>query len=718
MADAPQTFSESWYRIASQRLTLRPDVLIQRQRFRGERWIVLQNPFSNQFFRLRPAAYEFVARLRREKTVQEVWQECLDRFPDEAPGQESVIRLLAQLYFANLLQYDAGSDTAQLFQRYERTRQRETRARLLNIMFMRFPLLDPDLFLVRTLALARVFISPVGALVWLGVVGAALMTVLDNWTNLSQQSQAVLAPDNLFLLYAGMVLVKTIHEFGHAYFCRRFGGEVHAMGIMLMIFTPMPYVDATSSWGFRSRWKRILVGAAGMITELFVAALAVFVWANTGPGTVHSLAYNMIFVASVSTIVFNLNPLLRYDGYYILSDWLEIPNLYQQSLRQLKHLAERYLFGLKNSVSPTRSRREKAWLTIYGVTSSIYRVVVFAGILLFVADRFLLIGILMAGVCLVSWVMVPTIGFIKYLAASPSLERHRPRAAFVSAGAALLLITALNWIPFPNHFRAPGVLKSTRWTDVVNETPGQLERIVTEPGSRVTRGQVLLELKNEPLEFERAAAQASYEEVQARLRQARRDDLANLKPLQSRLQSIAMRLRRLERDRDALTIHARQDGLWIAPQIRDSLGRWLVRGTSIGLLVDPSSFEFTATVAQEDGETLFARQILSAQARLFGESEKVLALGPLTVIPTEQIQLPSPALGWAAGGEVRVDQKDPHGVQAAEAFFEVRAQVKDDAKAALLHGRAGKIRFDLKAEPLLPRWMRRLRQLLQRRYQL
>src|ERR1044071_3484391 len=191
MADALQTFSESWYRIAGQRIALRPDVIVQRQNFRGERWIVLQNPFNNQFFRLRPPAYEFVARLRRERTVQEVWQECLDRFPDQAPGQEAVIQLLSQLYFANLLQYEAGSDTTQLFQRYERTRQRETRARLLNVMFMRFPVLDPDQFLVRTMPLARAIISPIGALIWLVVVGAAIKVVIDHWPSLREASQGV-----------------------------------------------------------------------------------------------------------------------------------------------------------------------------------------------------------------------------------------------------------------------------------------------------------------------------------------------------------------------------------------------------------------------------------------------------------------------------------------------------------------------------------------------
>jgi putative peptide zinc metalloprotease protein len=718
MTEAPQTFSESWYRIAGQRISLRPDVIVQRQTFRGERWFVLQNPFSNQFFRLRPAAYEFVARLRRDRTVQEVWQECLDRFPDRAPGQEAVLQLLSQLYFANLLQYEAGSDAAQLFKRFERARQRETRARLLNVMFMRFPLLDPDQFLLRTLPLMRAIISPVGAVVWLTVIGVALKLVLDNWSSLREQSQGVLAPGNLFLLYLGMVLIKTVHEFGHAYFCRRFGGEVHVMGVMLMIFTPMPYVDATSSWGFRQRWQRVLVGAAGMIVELFVAALATFVWANTGPGTIHSLAYNMMFVASVSTIVFNVNPLLRYDGYYILSDLLEIPNLYQKALLQLKHLAERYGFGVRKSESPSPHRKEQMWLTIYGLLSNVYRVIVFGGILLFVADRFLLIGIIMAAVCAISWVMVPTVGFIRYLASSPSLYRHRLRAVTVSCTLAVVLILVLNITPFPNHFRAPGVLRSRQWSEIVNEAPGRVGAVLVTSGSPVTRGQPLVELANQPLAFDLAAARAALDEIDARLLQAQHDQTPDIKPLLSRRESAEKRLRRLERDQTMLILRAPQDGIWVSPQIKDTVGRWMVRGTSIGLIVDPSAFEFTATVAQEDGDSLFAHRIVGAEARLFGQSQERLQLGTLQIVPAEQVRLPSAALGWMGGGDVRVARDDPQGVRAAEPFFEVRALVTAAHQTALLHGRAGKIRFDLEPEPLLPRWLRRLRQLLQKRYQL
>ena len=718
MTEAPATFSESWYRVASQRIALRPNVRVRRQNFRGQRWLVLENPLSNQYFRLRPAAYEFVARLRPERTVEEVWRECLERFPDEAPGQEAVIQLLAQLYHSNLLQYDLATDTAQLFKRYEKVRQREFRQRWLNIMFMRVPLLDPDAFLVKMMPVARLFLSPAGVVLWLIVTGFGLKIVADHFAEIRQQTQGILAPSNLALLYAGMVLIKTMHEFGHAFFCRRFGGEVHVMGVMFMIFTPIPYVDATSSWGFRRRWQRVLVGAAGMIVELFVAALAAVVWLRTGQGVLHSLAYNMMFVASVSTLVFNLNPLMRFDGYYILSDLLEIPNLNQRAMLQLRYWVEHYVFRVRRAESPSHTRLEAAWLGVFGSTSGVYRVFVFGGVLLLVADRFLLLGILMALACLVAWVAVPAIVLIKYLAASPRLDRVRARAVAITLGFGAALLVLLQFTPLPAHFRAPGVLKSREWTELHNDAPGYLERVLVTPGSRVKQGEALVQLKNSEIELELAAARATRDEIEARLRQAMQEQTANLKPLGSRLESAELRVTKLERDQAALTLRARQDGVLVAPQLFDYVGRWLPRGAELGLLVDPGGFQFQATVAQEDVDRLFARRIPGAEVRLIGQCDTVVPVRQFKIIPAERRNLPSAALGWAGGGTVPVAADDPEGRKAVEPFFEVRAEVAAAPPVALLHGRAGRIRFDLAPEPLLPRWIRSLRQLLQKRYQL
>lgn len=734
MAEISATFSESWYRIANQRLTLRADAIVQRQRFRGERWIVLQHPFANRYFRLQPAAYEFVARLSPDKTVEQVWLECVNRFPDEAPGQEAVIQLLAQLYFADLLQYPRAEDSAQLFRRYEKRRQRQMAARLLTLMFMRFPLLDPDRFLVRTLPLIGKLVSWFGALIWLVVVGSGLKVVADHFPALTAQGQGALAPENLPLLYLSLVAIKTLHEFGHAYFCRKYGGEVHVMGVMLMIFTPIPYVDASSSSGFRSRWQRMLVGGAGMIVEVFVGAVAALVWANTGEGVVHSIAYNVMFIASISTIVFNANPLLRFDGYYILSDALEIPNLAQRANWQLRHLWEHYVYGVKPSVGPARSRREAGWLVSYAVASGIYRVVVFAGVLLLVADQFLLLGILMAVICGISWVIVPVGKFANYLASSPQLNRVRPRAMAISGGLAALAVVLLTVIPFPSHFRAPGIVQAQERREIVNDVAGVLKAVLAVPGQPVRRGQPLVQFQSRELELALREAVARDEEISVRLREALSRSNANLKPLESRLESARERLAKLKADEAALTVRAQHDGIWVAPYVRQMAGRNLARGSSLGLLINPSAFEFVATVAQTNADAVFGRAKgpasapradavtpvsfvgAHAEVRLHGQAGMELDISRWTVVPGGQLRLPSAALGWTGGGEIPVAANEPD--RAVEPFFEVRAELPAPRAVSLMHGRSGVIRFDLPAEPLLPRWLRRLGQLLQKRYQL
>jgi len=717
MADAPRTFSESWHRVANQRIHLRTGIEVQRHRFRGERWMVLQDPLSNQFFRLRPEAYEFVGRLRPDKTVEQVWQECLELFPRTAPGQEAVVNLLAQLYHGGLLHYELAPDTEQLFQRYKKRRQAELGFRWLNIMFMRFPLLDPDRFLVRTLPLVGKLISPIGALLWLAVVGWGIKVVIDNFPALRDQSQGVLDPGNLFWLYTGLVIVKTLHEFGHAYFCRHYGGEVHQMGVMLMIFTPVPFMDATSSWGFRKKRHRILVGLAGMIVEFFVAALAALVWSRTAPGVIHSVTFNIMFVASVSTLLFNVNPLMRFDGYYILSDWLEIPNLNQRSTGQLRYLAERHLLGVKAAQSQAHSKSEAWWLVVYGVAALIYRTIVFAGIVWFIADKWLLLGMAMAVACVLAWLCVPVVKLTQYLAASPRLDRNRPRAIAVVAVCAAGIFAFLQFVPLPYHFRASGVLQARQWSQAITDASGEVAEILAAPGQRVAAGQPLVRLENQELALRMAEARAVFQEVEARWRAAVQRDAASLKPLASRRESARLLIERLETEQKNLIVRARHEGIWVAPGVEDFRKRWLKRGTPLGLVVDPRSFEFSATVLQEDVDRIFRLRLPAAEVRLFGQVAEVMKITDLRRVPGEQRALPSPALGWMAGGDVATNLRDQEGRTAKEPFFSVIGQVAASDDVALLHGRTGKVRFKLEDQPLLPRWIRRLSQLLQKRFQ-
>jgi putative peptide zinc metalloprotease protein len=714
---AAATFSEHWHRVAYQRVALRPAVQTRKQMFRGERCYLVLDPLNNAFFRVSAEAHEFICRLGRGATVEEVWQRCMERDPDGAPGQEEVVGLLSQLHQANLLRGELPPDSAKLLERQRKRQRRELRA-WFNPMAVRFPLLDPDRFLCRALPLVRWLMGPIGLLLWLVVLGAAGKVALEHWAALKEQSQGVLAPGNLPLLYAGTLLLKTLHEFGHAFACRRFGGEVHRMGVMLLYFLPVPYVDATASWAFRGKWPRIFVGAAGMIVELFVAALAVFVWAVTGDGALHSVAYNLIFVASVTTVLFNANPLLRYDGYYILSDLLEIPNLHMNSLRMLRHLAEKYLFGCTKSESPAESHGEAVLLTVFGVASWIYRVVVFFGIALWVSDQFLLLGVLLALSCVFSFTIQPLWKLVRYLATSPSLARNRRRAVLVTSGLAAVLPAMLAWWPMPSRFRAPGILRAEEYAEVFTGTTGTLREVLAASGSVVAKGQPLLRIESRELDFELTGARAEVTRSVAEERRALERSAADLGPLQNHREVAEKRVRRLEEQQRALLLVAPQAGVWVSPRINERVGMWLMRGERMGQVVQDAEFRFTAVISQEEAANLFNGTFAGSQVRILGQSDRALDVSGLRVIPANQQTLPSSALGWAAGGEVATSLRDPSGVLAAEPFFELRAAISPQDGVTLLHGRSGKIRVELRHEPLLVQWHRTLRQLLQKKYQL
>jgi len=714
------TFSENWHLVAGLRIELRTTVDMHRQLFRGEKWYVLRDPFNNRFFRIAPPAYDFIVRLRADRTVEETWLDCLEHFPETAPGQEEVIRLLGQLYAMNLLlASDVTPDSKRLFERYTRTRQREVRSRLLSIMFVRVPLFDPEAILRRFSWMIRGIFSPLSGAVWLIAVLWAAKIVVDHADTVFARAQAVLAPDNLFLLYLGLVLVKTVHELGHAAACHRFGGEVHTMGLMLLIFTPLPYMDATSSWGFRNRWHRVLVGGAGMQAEIFVAALAVLYWAHTGEGTLHSLAYNIMFVASVSTVLFNGNPLLRFDGYYILSDMLDIPNLHIRASQQLRHLIEGPVFGCKNSYSPAKDQREMVELTLFGIMSWCYRILIFTGIILFVSDKWLIVGVAMAAIGILSWVVRPMVHLAGYLLANPRLQRCRARALGVTFTVLIVIAIVLVFLPIAQKVYAPGVVEAVPHLQVVNQVSGYVMETLVQPGERVETGRPLIRLENRELQLKIESAEAKLEEIKALEQQALGKKIADLEPIQKQLLAVKANLEELKQDKHDLIVRARESGIWISSRMESLVGRWVERGYNLGAIVGEHRFRFSAVVPQAEAAEVFDGRVDRVEVRIWGEAGRSVGVENVKLIPYQHEKLPSPALGWLGGGEIPVDlERSGDSANAAEPFFLVQTHLQESPAVHLVHGRSGKIRFSLAPKPLLIQWGRQLYQMLQKRYRL
>lgn len=714
---AGKTYSDAWHRVAAVRAELRSSVTGHRQFFRGEPWVVVRDRFSSDWYRISPAAYDFLCRLSMRETVSEVWEACLQADPHGTLTQEEVVQLLGQMNLANLLQVDRGGLAQSLFERFSKRVATERKAAILGFLSIKLPLLDPDRWLDQMRTPIRWLFSPLGAGAYLLLLLWGAKALMDNADRVFDQTSAVLAPSNLGLLYVGFLIAKLLHELGHATLCKRFGGEVHKLGVMFLIFAPMPYVDATSAWGLRSRAERILVGLGGVLVELAVASTAALVWAHSAPGTLHALAYNIMLVASISTLVFNLNPLLRFDGYHLLVDLLDVPNLFQRSREQLRFLAEHHLFRLPQAQGVARTPTEAWLLPCYGLASIAYWLALMSTIVVFVAGQYLELGILLAFVLVFTSVLLPLGKFVVYLAHSPRLGVHRARAVALTTTATAGLLMVLTLVPMPDRVRVPGVLEAEMSRALHSESDGFFVELLARPGEQVSLGQPLLRLSNRDLEREIEAASMRRDELMAQEVRSISKGSVDYAPLARQRQAVDESLAQLQARREALLVRAPIEGVWSASELDHTRGQWIARGASLGSIVQGGGWRFVAVLPQI-GSHIFDGELKMAEVRLRGEENLNMHSRQTRVMPFEQGTLPSRALGMAGGGAIAVSPTDAQGLTAAEPFFRVEARLEFEGTAlpTLLHGRTGVMRMTLTSQPLLWQWERELRQFLQRRF--
>lgn len=716
MADAHGLLSDQWHLVEGLRAALRPDCPVRRQEFRGRLWYVVSDPFANRHFRLRPEAWRFLSRLDRRRTVNACWRELLEQDPTAAPGQREVIDLLAQLHGANLLVTDSALETWSMVDRRRKEQQRTARQQWLNFLFLRIPLFDPNAVLEKLRGAGRLLIGPAGLVLWIVMLLAGAKAVIDNWGQLREQTQGVLAVSNLVWLYLTWALVKVFHELGHGMMTKRFGGEVRSCGVMLLVFTPVPFVDASAAWTFRARWQRMLVGAGGMIFELFLAAIAALVWARTGgEGAVGQVAYNVMFLASVSTVLFNANPLLRFDGYYLLADWVGVPNLHQQSAKQWRRWFERAGLGIDGPPPVSPTRLGAVGLGTYGAAAAVYRVFVLLVIVAFIAGQLFEVGLVLALFGLLAWLGAPVIKFYRYLFTDPRVREAKPRAWVWGVGLPVLLVSGLMLVPMPHAMRAPGVIEGGWTAEVFAGAPGRITELPVRSGQHVDAGQVLVRLESPDLIEQREELEALRREVEVRRTMAWSRLPAVINPLEQRLRSSEAQLRENTARLEALVVTAPQAGIWSAPTLDWRIGAEVPRGTLLGRLRGGEALRFTAVVRARDVDRLTRSGDRRAEVRLRGAAAEAIPVALNELRPAESRRLPSPALGWRAGGEVPTDPADADGMRAVDPFFVLEASLPAGA-AQSLYLRTGVLRVALDAQPWGQQLIRRLRQFVQERY--
>lgn len=485
-------------------LRRRPDLTSRRHRYQGQTYWVVKEPVGLNYFRFQEQEYAILQMLDGTMSLDAIKKEFEREFPPEKITVEELQHFIGTLHRSGLLVADAMGQGFQLKKRRDERRRKEWVAALTNVLAIRFKGVDPDAFLTATLPYVRWMFSPVMFAIAL-VLGVSALTLVavefEQFRAKLPSFHDFFTPANAFWLAIALGVTKILHEFGHGYSCKYYGGECHELGVMILVLTPCLYCNVSDSWMLPNKWQRAFIGAAGMYVEVIIASICTFIWWFSEPGLLHNLALSTMFVCSVSTIIFNGNPLLRYDGYYILSDILEIPNLRQKATDILNRKLGEWCLGLEPPYDPFLPQRNQWLFALYSVAAAIYRWVVVLSILWFLYKMWepyglKVIGQMIAIASMYSLVVMPLYKLGKFFWVPGRLDKVKKARFYGSLAVVGLVLAAVMFIPLPYRVYCPLEIQPLDSTSVYIDVPGQLQEVAVKRGDRVSAGTVLARLKN------------------------------------------------------------------------------------------------------------------------------------------------------------------------------------------------------------------------------
>lgn len=362
---------------------LRADLMFAEVRAGGAPTWTVKDPLTLEHHHFTAQEQFLLEQLRRPASLAELRRSYERRFAPQRIKHETIWAFLNRCHEAGLLMSTSAGQADTLLERAGTERLRTWSLAWTQLLAIRLPGIDPDGWLTglhRELRWLFSWPAAAAALVVMLIAASLVLGHFDEFRARLPELTALADVRNVVWMMVALAIVKVFHELGHALTCKHFGGEVHELGLMLLAFTPCLYCDVSDAWQMPSKKQRILISAAGIIVELVLASLAVIVWWYSQPGIINLLALNIVLISTVSTLIVNGNPLMRYDGYYIFSDLTETPNLWQRSRQVLGDFGKRTLLGLKtprDAISPTR---HDGWLAAYGLASKVYITLVVVGI--------------------------------------------------------------------------------------------------------------------------------------------------------------------------------------------------------------------------------------------------------------------------------------------------------------------------------------------------
>lgn len=608
----------------------RTDLVVRARREDGTGGYVVKDPIALRYFQLGDEEYFVWSRLDGRQTVESLCRAFGEWFLPRQLSTDELQRFVMQLIAQGLVLGEHGGTASLLDQRQQRLRWQQVTSQSLNPLAIRFRGINPDWWLTQLLPWCRWMFSPwflmAGTLLWLSAVLLWLFHAGDFLRRWPEEAAQWTVQD-LGTIAFTLAAVKVIHELAHALTCKRWGGHVPELGVMLLCFTPCLYCNVSDAWLLRSKWQRIAVSAAGMIAEGFLAAAATWLWWASAPGAFHGLCLQIVFVCGVSTLVFNSNPLLRYDGYFILADWLDRPNLQQQASAALSRSCRSLLTGHPLPLTRGVTHRQEWGLAVFAVSSMLYRLFVVIGIM-WAVYRWLepqgygviAKAIIGCTLLMIVWGLLASVAVAaKEWQSQPSGDRWT--SAF-RGGLILVLLVMAALVPLPCRVSAPVIIEPAGAASIPVTSPGRLESL-TFPGQVVTTGAVVARLSHPGIERELTRSKHEVARAQAHLLSIERRQLVDPQiglqksAAEQSLRDLQDRFAQRQRESARLSPSATQDGIfWPAadrPQHRDSgrlpkwsgslhdsqnTGCWIETGTNVGVIGPGDRFEAVAYLPQ------------------------------------------------------------------------------------------------------------------------
>lgn len=693
-------FADEWYRVAALTPRLAAHVRIVSQRTRGERWTLLVDEATGRTHRVNDAAWDIVGRCDGRHTLQAIWDAACAARGADAPTQGETIRVVARLAEHGVMQ--SGAPLALAVERDASTHDRSPRVRAaLNPFAIRMPLFDPSAFLARTQRVVSPVFTRAGGVAWaLLVLLAAAALALSDDSIIAYAHRHAHDPHLWWIAALSYGPMKLLHELGHAYAIRHGGGEVQRIGITWLLAMPVPWIDGRAVGAMRDRRMRVLACGIGIAVELALAAIATFVWLATRDGPVREAAFAVMSIGAVSSVLFNGNPLVRFDGYYVLSDALDIPNLAPRAQALVRALWLRDVLRMRSVVLPDRARGESGWLVAYGIAAATYRGVIACGVVFWLAHGSAAAAIALAAYLAGAWAIWPALRGTVALAhvRAPRAERRRARA--IACGLALFAAAGLVAVPVA-HVR---VVEAVVWMPddavVRTDVDGFVRATPASDGALVARGQPLFALDNPQLEVDRAVAAARVTALRTEAYRASARDAAQAVSLQATLDAAQAELDRATRAVASLEPVAQTTGRLVVPHASDLAGTFVSRGTLLGFVFADEGTLLRAALDDADAAAL-RRGVAHIDAWVDGRAY------PARVIretPSGTKALPSAAFGEVGGGSIETDPSDASGRTARAPVYLVDVAL-DRRVVAHVGGRA-QVRMAFAPEPLVVQWAR------------